>query len=222
MHTQGRQLLDQLLVEHGRFSGRGQCAGYLEHLLADLDVLHFVERAFLSKHPIGTYNHYGSESIVVLSTLIKERFLWRFVWSSPSFNEFASALTRFKNVSCIGSNYRRPHLCSARSLISQGEIGTDRGKRALTTTTHHPPSTDQTIGIPKDGPASPGVTGQNGSGLETGALPRPARDFAALASGAFPRVLEAQVSGRFSSVEGIRRNHHLDQRDGGEESTLGC
>jgi hypothetical protein len=89
----------------------GTCAGYLEHLSADLDVLHFVERAFLSKYTIGPYNHDGSESIVVLSTLIKEKFLWRFVWSSPSCNEFASAFTRSKNVSCVGSNYRRPHLC---------------------------------------------------------------------------------------------------------------
>ena len=92
----------------------------LGHLFAELDVLRFIEWAFLSKHMIGTYNHYSSESIVVLSTLMKERFSWRFVWSSPSSNDFASAFTRSKNVSCIGPNHRRTPLCSACSLIFSG------------------------------------------------------------------------------------------------------
>src|SRR6266566_3387876 len=61
-----------------------ECAGYLGHLFVELDVFRFIERAFLSKHTLGTYNYSGSESIVVLSTLMKERFSWRFVWSSPS------------------------------------------------------------------------------------------------------------------------------------------
>jgi len=52
---------------------------------------------------------------------MKERFSWRFVWSSLSSNKFASAATRSKNISCVGSNYRRPPLCSARSRIFSGE-----------------------------------------------------------------------------------------------------
>jgi hypothetical protein len=43
-----------------------------------------------------------------------------------------------------------------------------------------------------------------------------------LASGALSPILEAQVKGLFSSTEGRRRNDCLDQRDGDEESTLGC
>jgi hypothetical protein len=39
-----------------------------------------------------------------------------------------------------------------------GEIGTDRGERALTRASHHPASTDQTTCVQKDGPASPGTT----------------------------------------------------------------
>jgi hypothetical protein len=42
------------------------CAGYLGHLFAELDVLRFIERAFLSKQTMGTYNHSGSESNAVL------------------------------------------------------------------------------------------------------------------------------------------------------------
>jgi hypothetical protein len=44
---------------------------YLGHLFAELDVLRFIERAFLSQHTIGTYNHYGSESIAVLSFCLR-------------------------------------------------------------------------------------------------------------------------------------------------------
>jgi hypothetical protein len=33
------------------------CAGYLGHLFAELGVFRFIERAFLSKHTLGTYNH---------------------------------------------------------------------------------------------------------------------------------------------------------------------
>ena len=43
-----------------------------------------------------------------------------------------------------------------------------------------------------------------------------------LPSGALPPVLEAQVKGLFSSAEGSRGNHRLDQADGQRESTLGC
>ena len=43
-----------------------------------------------------------------------------------------------------------------------------------------------------------------------------------LPSGALTPVLEAQVKGLFSSAEGSRGNHRLDQADGQRESTLGC
>ena len=43
------------------------CAGYLRHPFAELGVLRFIERASLSKHMIGTYNHSGSETLAVLS-----------------------------------------------------------------------------------------------------------------------------------------------------------
>ena len=35
------------------------CAVYLGHLFAELDVLRFIERAFLSKQTIGPYHHSG-------------------------------------------------------------------------------------------------------------------------------------------------------------------
>ena len=44
----------------------------------------------------------------------------------------------------------------------------------------------------------------------------------ALASGALPPVLEAQIKGLFSQAQGSRGNHRIDQGDGNEESTLGC
>ena len=43
-----------------------------------------------------------------------------------------------------------------------------------------------------------------------------------LASGALPPVLEAQVKGLFSQVQGRRGNHRIDQRNGDRESALGC
>ncbi len=55
----------------GKASSRYTCAGYLGHLFAELDVLCFIERAFLSKHTIGTYNHYGLESLAVLSFCLR-------------------------------------------------------------------------------------------------------------------------------------------------------
>ena len=39
----------------------------LGHLFTELDILCFIERAFLPKHTIGTYNLYGLESLAVLS-----------------------------------------------------------------------------------------------------------------------------------------------------------
>ena len=44
----------------------------------------------------------------------------------------------------------------------------------------------------------------------------------ALASGALSPVLETQVKGLFPQAEGRRRNDRLDQRDGQEQSALGC
>ena len=57
-------------------------ASRLGHLFAELDVLRFIERAFLSKSTIRNVQslwfriHCRS---VVLSRLMKERFRWRFV-----------------------------------------------------------------------------------------------------------------------------------------------
>jgi hypothetical protein len=45
----------------------------LGHLFAELDVLCFIERAFLSKHTIETYNNSGSETIAVLSFCLQRR-----------------------------------------------------------------------------------------------------------------------------------------------------
>jgi hypothetical protein len=47
------------------------CAGYLERLFAELGVLYFIKRTFLSKHTIGTYNHSGLESLAVLSFCLR-------------------------------------------------------------------------------------------------------------------------------------------------------
>jgi hypothetical protein len=49
------------------------CAGYLGHPFTKLDMLRVIERAFLSKHTIETYNHSGSETIVVLSFCLQRR-----------------------------------------------------------------------------------------------------------------------------------------------------
>src|SRR5260221_356279 len=48
-------------------------AGCLGHPFTELDVLRFIERAFLSKHTLGTYNHSGSEFITVLSSCLHRR-----------------------------------------------------------------------------------------------------------------------------------------------------
>jgi hypothetical protein len=58
----------------------------------------------------------------------------------------------------------------------QGEIGTHCGKRALTTPTKYPPSTDQATDIPEGRSAASGGSSWIGSDLETGAFPCPARD----------------------------------------------
>jgi hypothetical protein len=56
------------------------------------------------------------------------------------------------------------------------KVGTPCGKRAVTTPTDYPASTDQATRLPEEGPAAPGASGQAGFGLETGALPRSAGD----------------------------------------------
>src|SRR5260221_13351718 len=48
-------------------------AGCLGHPFTELDVLRFIERAFLSKHTLGTYNHSGSEFITVLASCLHIR-----------------------------------------------------------------------------------------------------------------------------------------------------
>ena len=58
-------------TKEGCVAKKGGCAGYLGHLFYELDVLRFIERAFLSKHTVGTYNHYGSESIAILSFCLR-------------------------------------------------------------------------------------------------------------------------------------------------------
>jgi hypothetical protein len=49
-------------------------------------------------------------------------------------------------------------------------------------------------------------------------IARSARDATALASRALPPLLEAQVKGLFSQIEGSDRNDRLDQADGERES----
>jgi hypothetical protein len=44
----------------------------------------------------------------------------------------------------------------------------------------------------------------------------------AVASGAFPPVLEAKIKDLFPQAESSLRHHHLDQADGQRESALGC
>ena len=55
-------------------------------------------------------------------------------------------------------------------------------KCALTTATDHPTSTGQATNLSEDGSASFGAPCQDGPNLETGSVPCPARDAAALAS----------------------------------------
>lgn len=53
----------------------------------------------------------------------------------------------------------------------------------------------------------------NGSDLETSSLPCPARDASALASGAFPLILEAQIKDAFEQAKTLTRDDQLDQGD---------
>ena len=53
-------------------------------------------------------------------------------------------------------------------------------------------------------------------------ITRATRDPAALASGALPLVLEAQVKDSCSQAEGRRRNDRLDQANGNRQSAMGC
>ena len=53
-------------------------------------------------------------------------------------------------------------------------------------------------------------------------ITRSARNVTALASGALPPVLEAQVKGLFSQAEGSRRNDRLDQGDGEKNRLWGA
>ena len=67
----------------------------------------------------------------------------------------------------------------------------------------------------------PRALSKGGSGMEANALSRSTRNPAALASGALPPVLEAQVKGLFSQAQGSCGNHRIDQGDGEGESALG-
>jgi len=91
----------------------------------------------------------------------------------------------------------------------------------VTTPTDDPASTDQATRLPEEGPAAPGASGQDGFGLETGALPRSAGDTFARASGALPLVLEAQIEGACEKAEALARNDQLDQGDSSKQPTLG-
>jgi hypothetical protein len=62
------------------------------------------------------------------------------------------------------------------------KIRTTCGKCPTTAPTDHPPSTGQTPRLFEDRSVSPGGSCQNGSDLEKGAFPRPARDASAVAS----------------------------------------
>ncbi len=73
----------------------------------------------------------------------------------------------------------------------------------------------------QEGSKPPGASGKSDSVLETGALPCPARDAAALASGALPRVLEAQIQGELEEAEADARDHRLDQGNGSKQPNVG-
>src|SRR5215472_14684478 len=104
----------------------------------------------------------------------------------------------------------------------QKQVRADRGKRSLTTPTHRSQAASETASMHENRSPPSHPTDQAGSDLETSALHRSARYPTALASGALSLVLEAQVHGFYSQAPGRRRNDRLDQRDGQEESTLGC
>ncbi len=53
-------------------------------------------------------------------------------------------------------------------------------------------------------------------------ITRSTRHSARLPSGALPHVLETQVKGSNSQAEGRSRKHCVDQRNGDEQSALGC
>ena len=74
----------------------------------------------------------------------------------------------------------------------------------------------------ENGSDAPRPIGKGGSDMETSALHHSTRHTAALASGALPPGLEAQVKGLFTQAEGSRGNYRIDQRNGEGESALGC
>ena len=103
----------------------------------------------------------------------------------------------------------------------QKQSGAHGGKCAPTTTTHHAQAAGETASMHEDGSNSPCALSKGCSGLEANALPRSTRNPAAVASGALPPVLEAQVKGLFSQAQGSCGNHRIDQRNGDGESALG-
>ena len=66
---------------------------------------------------------------------------------------------------------------------NERKIRTACGERPVTIPTCHPSSPNQTTGLQEKRSASPGASGQDGSNLETGALPCPARDGSAASIG---------------------------------------
>ena len=102
------------------------------------------------------------------------------------------------------------------------QVGTDRRKCPLTSTTDHPPASGEAAGMYQNGSSAPRAFSKAGSSVASGPGDRATRYPAQMASGALSLVLEAQVQGSCLQAQGRLRNDRLDQADGDGESTVGC
>jgi hypothetical protein len=101
------------------------------------------------------------------------------------------------------------------------QVRTHSGKCPLTTATVHAQASGEPTTMHENRSHPPRAFSQGGSSMETSPPHRPARDTAAVASGALPPVLETQVKGLFTQAEGRRGNDRIDQRDGEGKLALG-
>jgi len=99
------------------------------------------------------------------------------------------------------------------------QIRTGCRERPLTSTTHHPPSPDQTTKIYANGSHPPRPSGKGSSDLETSPLDCSARDASHMASSAVPPLLEAPFQAKTDTGESSSRDHCVDQGDGKQQST---
>ena len=176
-----------------------------------MGILSTIEHASASKKVRYEYNQRGPFSYYSLATSLSSRrdsisALCMLLNQATSIFQISLdprtffALDKTTNDLTFARNIRRYH---------ERKIRTACGERPVTIPTGHPSSPNQTTGLQEKRSASPGASGQDGSNLETGALPCPARDASALASGALLCVHRSANRRRIRESRGFRLRRSL-------------